>query len=224
MRTAVPAALLALIVYLRTLAPGLTEIDSGELAAVAATLGIAHPSGYPLFSLLGHVWTMVPTGLRVITWMNALSAVLCAASVWIVARVILDVLPARAGRARAVGAWVGALAFAFHPTLWSAAVVTEAVDPTHDHHGLAEVLLGQLVARVRARVLLEKHHPAFRGGGENGPDAPAVKPEGPVRTRQRSFGFVGTPTGAPDSLCAPALSSFGSRRCSSSSFVVSGMS
>jgi hypothetical protein len=36
------------IVYLTTLAPSVVKIDSGELAAVQSTLGIAHPTGYPL--------------------------------------------------------------------------------------------------------------------------------------------------------------------------------
>ncbi|HMB69281.1 MAG TPA: DUF2723 domain-containing protein, partial [bacterium] len=118
------ATFTALLVYARTLAPGLTEIDSGELSAVAATLGIAHPSGYPLFSVLGRVWTMA-TPLRVITATNLLSAVLAAASVLLLFRVIRDLLPERAGAARTAGAWTGALAFAFHPGLWSVAVVTE---------------------------------------------------------------------------------------------------
>lgn len=124
MRAAIAAAILALLVYLKTLAPGLTEIDSGELSAVAATLGIAHPSGYPLFSMLGRVWTML-LPLRAITATNALSAVLCAGAVLLVHRTVLDLLPERAGAARRTAAWVAALAFAFQPTLWSVAVVTE---------------------------------------------------------------------------------------------------
>lgn len=125
MRAAFAAGGVALLAYQRTLAPGITEIDSGELAAVAATLGIAHPSGYPLFSMTGRVWTLATAGLRVITWMNVLSAVLCAGTVLLLFRVVRDLLPERVGAARTAGAWVGALAFAFHGTLWSVAVVTE---------------------------------------------------------------------------------------------------
>jgi hypothetical protein len=33
------------IIYLFTLAPSVVQIDSGELAAVQGTLGIAHPTG-----------------------------------------------------------------------------------------------------------------------------------------------------------------------------------
>jgi hypothetical protein len=46
-------------VYATTSAPGLGTVDSGELTTVAATLGIAHPTGYPLYSLLGRLWVML---------------------------------------------------------------------------------------------------------------------------------------------------------------------
>src|SRR5512139_4186294 len=37
--------------------------DSGELVTAAHTLGIPHPSGYPLYVLLGKLWTLlVPVG------------------------------------------------------------------------------------------------------------------------------------------------------------------
>ena len=52
-------ALLALAVYLKTLALTVTGEDSGELIAAAATLGIPHPTGYPLWCLLGFGWRSV---------------------------------------------------------------------------------------------------------------------------------------------------------------------
>lgn len=36
--------------------------DSGELAAAAFVLGIPHPTGYPLFVVLGHIVTHLPVG------------------------------------------------------------------------------------------------------------------------------------------------------------------
>lgn len=47
---------LPLIIYILTLAPDVYFTDSGELASVATTLGIAHPTGYPLFTLIGYIW------------------------------------------------------------------------------------------------------------------------------------------------------------------------
>ena len=40
--------------YVRTLYPTVAGGDSGELVAQSCTLGIAHPPGYPLFTLLSH--------------------------------------------------------------------------------------------------------------------------------------------------------------------------
>ena len=56
------AFLAPLVVYIITLAREITFVDSGELSAVAAGLGIAHPPGYPLFTLLGRLFTLLPFG------------------------------------------------------------------------------------------------------------------------------------------------------------------
>lgn len=53
-------ALLAGAVYTTTMAPTISHTDSGELAAVAFTGGVAHPTGYPLFTILGWIWTRIP--------------------------------------------------------------------------------------------------------------------------------------------------------------------
>ena len=47
-------AFFVFVVYLFTIAPSVVQIDSGELAAVQITLGIAHPTGYPLFTIIGY--------------------------------------------------------------------------------------------------------------------------------------------------------------------------
>src|SRR3954469_16456300 len=58
----VVATALAFGVYARTLAPDVTWADSGELVLAAATLGVAHPPGAPLWTLLAHLATLVPLG------------------------------------------------------------------------------------------------------------------------------------------------------------------
>jgi hypothetical protein len=119
---------LAFVVYVLTMARGVTEIDAGELAGVAATLGVAHPSGYPLFAILGRVWTEAwgGLGLRTITATNLLSAGLAAAAVGLLFRVLRDLGGDKTGRgAGLAGAAAGALGFAFHRTMWSVATVTE---------------------------------------------------------------------------------------------------
>ncbi len=47
-------------VYGVTLCPTVELIDSGELAMAAKNLGIAHPTGYPLYSILGRIFSILP--------------------------------------------------------------------------------------------------------------------------------------------------------------------
>lgn len=79
MVAALGVCIAALTVYCLTLAPGLVFIDSGELAAVCATLGIAHPTGYPLYTLIGWLLTRLPG--RPVLLLNLFSAVCAALSV-----------------------------------------------------------------------------------------------------------------------------------------------
>lgn len=78
----IAASLIALVVYIMTLAPTVWFIDSGELAAVATTLGIAHPTGYPLFTIVGHVFSMLPIGSEPIYRLNFMSAFFCSIGVF----------------------------------------------------------------------------------------------------------------------------------------------
>ncbi len=71
------------IVYLFTLAPSVVQIDSGELAAVQSTLGIAHPTGYPLFTMLGYLFVQLPLPFSNIFMSNLLSAIFCSAGIFI---------------------------------------------------------------------------------------------------------------------------------------------
>jgi len=95
-----PAALAAavglatLVSYLLTQNPGLSYTDSGELAAACATLGVAHPTGYPLFTLIGHAWTLLPWH-SVIGGLNVLAAVFVSASVSMLFVVMLELRVSR---------------------------------------------------------------------------------------------------------------------------------
>ena len=57
---AVPA-LSALVVYILTLAPGVVGLDSAELITGAHTLGVVHPTGYPLYLLIGKLFNALQT-------------------------------------------------------------------------------------------------------------------------------------------------------------------
>jgi len=51
------AAAIPFAAYLLTLCPTVYVGDSGELTTAAATLGIPHPPGYPLYVLLGYAFS-----------------------------------------------------------------------------------------------------------------------------------------------------------------------
>lgn len=74
------AAVIPFIFYIMTLAPTVTFIDAGELTTVCAKLGVAHPTGYPLFTVLGHLFSMLPFG-SVVYSLNFMCAVISSVTV-----------------------------------------------------------------------------------------------------------------------------------------------
>lgn len=71
------------IIYLITIAPSVVQIDSGELTAVQTTLGIAHPTGYPLFTMIGYLFLKLPLPFTKIFQANLLALVWCTLGVWL---------------------------------------------------------------------------------------------------------------------------------------------
>jgi len=69
---------LSLAAYLPTLPRSVSFEDSGEFVTAAATLGIPHPSGYPLYVLLAHIFSWLPFGTM--PWRIALFSAVCAAA------------------------------------------------------------------------------------------------------------------------------------------------
>lgn len=118
LRSQVVPALLTFVVYIRTLAPGVYGYDSAELATGVFTLGIVHPTGYPLYLLVGKAFTYLPLG-SVAFRLNLMSAVFASATVWVTAR-----LSQRLTGSPTVAA-LGALGLGFAPSFWSLAVVAE---------------------------------------------------------------------------------------------------
>ena len=104
----------SLTLYLCTLAPTLLPADSGEFQLVAPLLGVAHPPGYPLYTLLGKLFTFIPLG-DLAYRVNLLSAV---------AGALTLVLVSWAIRQLTVSPWPGlaaALALGGATTFWAQA-------------------------------------------------------------------------------------------------------
>lgn len=85
-------SIIVFIIYLFTLAPSVIQIDSGELATVQYTLGIAHPTGYPLFTILGFLFLQIPLGLRKITQANLLAATWSVFAIYFFIKVLIVLL------------------------------------------------------------------------------------------------------------------------------------
>ncbi len=117
--TTVLTFVLSALVYGLTLCPTVYVEGSGELIGAVSMLGTPHPTGYPLFCLLGRlVVVALPMGNAALE-VNVASALTCAMA----ASALSAFLHGRGVHAlTAVGS---ALVFAFSATFWSQAVVAE---------------------------------------------------------------------------------------------------
>ncbi len=136
--------------YLWTLAPTVTPVDSGELITAARTLGVAHPPGFPLYVLLAHFASLIPFG-SVAVRVNLASALFAAMAASVLSLAVLEIIksfskthggltaPRRRKRKTSEGPDVGSrrlwtgvipalaagLIFSCSRTLWAYATVTE---------------------------------------------------------------------------------------------------
>jgi 4-amino-4-deoxy-L-arabinose transferase-like glycosyltransferase len=104
-------SLVALILYLLTAARDVITGDTPDFLIAAKTLGVAHPPGYPLLSMLGHVFSWLPVGST--AFRIGLLAVVCSTAT--VALVFATVWRLTSLRAPAAAA---GLALAFTPVFW----------------------------------------------------------------------------------------------------------
>jgi hypothetical protein len=112
-------AICALAVYVATLAPSIGPGDSPELTAAVWTLGVTHPTGYPLYTLLGYAFAhLLPLG-SVAYRLNLFS------TLTMVGGLVLLYTVARRIGARRLPSLAATLLLAFTPTLWSQALVAE---------------------------------------------------------------------------------------------------
>jgi hypothetical protein len=112
------------VLYLRTLSPTVLYLQDPRLLDAVmvqmqvAVLGITHPTGYPTYLMLTHLFTYLPFG-DVAYRANLASAVYAALAVAMVYRAGL--LQSK----RIVASAAGALAFGLGAALWSQAVIAE---------------------------------------------------------------------------------------------------
>ncbi|OQY70102.1 MAG: hypothetical protein B6D45_11800 [Ignavibacteriales bacterium UTCHB3] len=79
-------------VYFSTMAPSVLQIDTGELATAQAVLGIAHPTGYPLFTMLGYLFSLLPLPFTVIYNLNIFASLTTAVGVYFFIKTVAFIL------------------------------------------------------------------------------------------------------------------------------------
>lgn len=118
------AGVFVLVLYLKTLAPGVLYyarpelMDAATLQVHAAKLGITHPTGYPTWVMVTHLFTRLPVA-------DAAFAVNLASAVYGAIAVSAVFLVCYLLSGRQVPAAAGALAFGTGRTFWGSAVIPD---------------------------------------------------------------------------------------------------
>ncbi|MBM3123619.1 MAG: DUF2723 domain-containing protein [Chloroflexi bacterium] len=108
----------SLALYLRTLAPGLLFGDSAEFQTIAYTLGMGHPTGYPVYVVLAKMATLVPIG-EIAYRVNLLSAFSASLTVSLLYMIIRTLGP------RPGAAFLPSITWALVPLFWKYACMAE---------------------------------------------------------------------------------------------------
>ncbi|HEX5388030.1 MAG TPA: DUF2723 domain-containing protein [Gemmatimonadales bacterium] len=116
-------------IYLVTLAPTTAFWDTSEYIAAAKVLGIPHPPGNPLFTLLAHTWGLIPWAESYAVRINLFAAATSAgaSAFWFLVadRWLRAIVPVR--WARYAAAFAGVLVGATSWTVWNQSTVNEKV-------------------------------------------------------------------------------------------------
>ena len=126
------ASLAPFLLYLKTAAPTVYNLDSAELSTAAWTVGVPHPPGYPLYVLLGKAFSFIPVG-DVGYRLNLMSAVFAGLTLVALYFIVLHLTGSRV--AGLTASWL--LGFSYH--FWADAVVAEVY--TLDAFLLASLVL-----------------------------------------------------------------------------------
>jgi hypothetical protein len=132
------------VLYAGTLAPTVLPygapdtLDSPMLQAEVSVLGIGHPTGYPTYMMLTHLYTYLPIG-------DPAHSINLASAIYGVAAVLVVYLASLRLCRRAVAAAAGATAFGLSGAFWGQAVISEVY--TLEALLVALVILALLVWR-----------------------------------------------------------------------------
>ncbi len=116
--------LFTLSLYTFTLSPSLLPADAGEYQVVGALLGVAHPPGFALYTLLSWLTTRVLFFIQPAAAINFLSALLASLTLVLLSRAVQRLTGSRLAGISA------ALALGFSTTFWAQAVTANVRMPT----------------------------------------------------------------------------------------------
>src|SRR5438309_792730 len=121
--------LAALVLYVLTVAPTTQFWDTSEYLAAAYVLGIPHPPGNPLFTIIAHTWGLLPLAAGYAMRINLLAAATSAvaAGCWFLVGERLMRAWVPAVWPRRLAALAGAVCAATAFTVWNQSVVNEKV-------------------------------------------------------------------------------------------------
>jgi hypothetical protein len=115
----VTVIMLAAPIYLATMSHSVGQADTFEFQVTAYSLGVAHPTGYPLYVMLGHAFAwLIPVGS--VAWRVNLTALIPA----VLAVAGLAVLSRRTGM-HTLSAFIAAVTLTLSLTFWRAAAAAE---------------------------------------------------------------------------------------------------
>jgi hypothetical protein len=149
--------LIVLALYLITLGDHVGQADTFEFQVVAPQLGIAHPTGYPLYIGLGKILSLLP--INAMAWrVNLSSAIFATLAVWLIYRPIVLLTSDR------LAAALAAIMLAASPVFWSQSVVAEvyALNALFVAAILC-LLIASLRAAQRRSNLAQEETPALAG-------------------------------------------------------------
>lgn len=117
---------ISLAVYLFTLQKDVLPADSGEFQLVASQLGVAHPPGYPLYTMVGKIFTLL-TPWRPALGLNLMSAVLAAATLALTFKTVQRIA---GGPLASWGGLAATIALGTCTTFWAQATTANIRMPT----------------------------------------------------------------------------------------------
>lgn len=124
---ALASLLIPLVIYLLTICPTIFVGDSGELILSASRLEVSHPPGYPFFTMVGRLFSLLPLSNLAFRF-NLLSSLFTSLSSLLLFLTVSSVLRQTGnGSDASIGLYSlsAALVWAFGYSIWSQAVIAE---------------------------------------------------------------------------------------------------